>query len=449
MNASDSSPYQSGRGRDAVGHVPPTFANWAHKVFQLPSSSFSSSCIYLGPFQSANANSHSVEPCPARQSILLHNVTAIVNCTQDAPCCHPDLVEYCRVPIRDEVGADILPYLWGVTSFIHVHLSGQRKRMQPSTHEHEQPEQSQLQQNSSSSHPPQSVLVHCEMGVSRSTTVVLAYLIRYQNMTKEDAYKLVKNRRPQANPNVGFWKQLGEFEKMVQSGKGNASENINSVNEEYENESTLIYEWAKRSSATFITTVGDKNSIHLLHGGEKAQPNNKLSDGNTTTANFVGGEEQIQQDVFSQHSHLLLRSGILQNSNSSSSKTTKPMEKLLSGALDYVWSRGVLDVDLFWFVALVDFLERQSSDMFGGGGDGDTEPEDIMMLLSSSSTTIKSSGQKMNETNTSSKNKNYRDNINVRALIMDILKEGSAFRESWTGEVYENQIHRVKGVLLL
>ena len=52
------------------------------------------------------------------------------------------------------------------------------------------------------------VLVHCMMGVSRSTSFVLWYLMTEKHMTLSQAYNHVKQRRPIINPNNGFLTQL-------------------------------------------------------------------------------------------------------------------------------------------------------------------------------------------------------------------------------------------------
>ncbi|KAL4245857.1 hypothetical protein ABKN59_008805 [Abortiporus biennis] len=52
------------------------------------------------------------------------------------------------------------------------------------------------------------VLVHCLMGISRSATVVCAYLIATQSMHPTEALDYVMERRSIVCPNLGFRKQL-------------------------------------------------------------------------------------------------------------------------------------------------------------------------------------------------------------------------------------------------
>lgn len=59
------------------------------------------------------------------------------------------------------------------------------------------------------------VVVHCMAGVSRSTSIVLAYLVKYRNMTLREAFKLVRDRRSIVHPNVGFIRQLIDFEREI------------------------------------------------------------------------------------------------------------------------------------------------------------------------------------------------------------------------------------------
>lgn len=67
------------------------------------------------------------------------------------------------------------------------------------------------------------VLVHCQQGVSRSASIVIAYLIRYRNMSYEAASSLVRHKRACIKPNSGFVTALHEWEgawKGVGSGVG-------------------------------------------------------------------------------------------------------------------------------------------------------------------------------------------------------------------------------------
>lgn len=65
----------------------------------------------------------------------------------------------------------------------------------------------------SMSDPDSRILVHCASGISRSVSMVLAYLIsEHKDITNvDDALAFVRKNRPQANPNLGFRFQLDQF----------------------------------------------------------------------------------------------------------------------------------------------------------------------------------------------------------------------------------------------
>jgi dual specificity phosphatase 12 len=57
------------------------------------------------------------------------------------------------------------------------------------------------------------VLVHCDQGVSRSSTVIIAYLL-YSNTnlsTVDKAFNLVKSARSIIRPNPSFMEQLEQY----------------------------------------------------------------------------------------------------------------------------------------------------------------------------------------------------------------------------------------------
>ena len=58
-------------------------------------------------------------------------------------------------------------------------------------------------------------LVHCFAGMSRSVTVVSAYLMREHRMGAIGALKLVSRKRTQARPNAGFILQLVKYQTVL------------------------------------------------------------------------------------------------------------------------------------------------------------------------------------------------------------------------------------------
>lgn len=60
------------------------------------------------------------------------------------------------------------------------------------------------------------ILVHCLAGISRSPTIAIAYLMRVNSLPLQDAYNLVKQCRPQIDPNLSFMGQLMVYEKTLQ-----------------------------------------------------------------------------------------------------------------------------------------------------------------------------------------------------------------------------------------
>eukprot|EP00906_Rhabdomonas_costata_P015157 RCo021787 len=54
----------------------------------------------------------------------------------------------------------------------------------------------------------QQVLINCRMGISRSSSMVIAYLIQRMGHTYDSALELVRSKRPMVNPNPGFEQQL-------------------------------------------------------------------------------------------------------------------------------------------------------------------------------------------------------------------------------------------------
>ena len=60
------------------------------------------------------------------------------------------------------------------------------------------------------------VLVHCYAGMSRSVTVIIAYLMKYYHHTLESAFDFVKQRKQNISPNFSFMGQLFEYESDLE-----------------------------------------------------------------------------------------------------------------------------------------------------------------------------------------------------------------------------------------
>mmetsp|Transcript_28599 Transcript_28599/g.91153 ORF Transcript_28599/g.91153 Transcript_28599/m.91153 type:complete len:80 (-) Transcript_28599:90-329(-) len=61
------------------------------------------------------------------------------------------------------------------------------------------------------------VLVHCFAGRSRSSTIVISYLMKYHGMGVDEALKHCQARRAVVGPNIGFLMQLRELDRKLAS----------------------------------------------------------------------------------------------------------------------------------------------------------------------------------------------------------------------------------------
>ncbi len=136
--------------------------------------------LYLGSANNAN-----------NESEILHlRIDHIVNMAEEVEC-HDRIKEhiptenYLKLGIGDTIYDNIFPLLEESLSFIDKVKEKNGK-----------------------------VLVHCNMGISRSSTIVIAYLMKYYKLKYEDCYAWVRQWRSFANPNRAFVQQLKNFENM-------------------------------------------------------------------------------------------------------------------------------------------------------------------------------------------------------------------------------------------
>ena len=60
-----------------------------------------------------------------------------------------------------------------------------------------------------------SILVHCKIGVSRSASCVIAYLMKEYKLHIRQALEKVREQRPIVDPNEGFLRQLEEYNGIL------------------------------------------------------------------------------------------------------------------------------------------------------------------------------------------------------------------------------------------
>ena len=128
--------------------------------------------LYVGPFIIARSKSW----------LTRHKITHVVNATKSAPCVHENLA-YLRVPLDDLPDAPIADHFDACHAFISEALVGGG-----------------------------AVLVHCQMGKSRSATLAAAYVVKELGVSWRDALARVQRARPTAAPNTGFLKALRAYE---------------------------------------------------------------------------------------------------------------------------------------------------------------------------------------------------------------------------------------------
>ena len=63
------------------------------------------------------------------------------------------------------------------------------------------------------------VLVHCKMGMSRSASSVIAFIMKEYGMNNEEALEKVRNARPIIQPNEAFASQLVEYNGILHAKK--------------------------------------------------------------------------------------------------------------------------------------------------------------------------------------------------------------------------------------
>jgi protein phosphatase slingshot len=121
-----------------------------------------------------------------KQILLDYKINTIINVTDNIPNLFPELFTYHNIYIMDRLDQKISDYFNSTIKLLE-----------------------NIRKNNGK------VLVHCSAGKSRSATIVIAYIMKTQNMQFTEAYEFVKARRNVIDPNLGFIGQLIQFNKIL------------------------------------------------------------------------------------------------------------------------------------------------------------------------------------------------------------------------------------------
>ncbi|XP_072233591.1 dual specificity protein phosphatase 16 [Leuresthes tenuis] len=124
-----------------------------------------------------------------------NDIAYVLNASNTCP--KPDFIpesHFLRVPVNDSFCEKILPWLDRSVEFIEKAKASNAR-----------------------------VLVHCLAGISRSATIAIAYIMKRMDMSLDEAYRFVKEKRPTISPNFNFLGQLLDFEKKIKSPPGSES----------------------------------------------------------------------------------------------------------------------------------------------------------------------------------------------------------------------------------
>ena len=104
------------------------------------------------------------------------NISCILVCGSELECKFQNKFKYLKIDLNDHTEDSIIPYIDKCIQFIN---ENKNKR----------------------------IFIHCNAGISRSPSIIIAYLIKSLNYSFKDAFNLVKSKR-NIKPNEKFLQEL-------------------------------------------------------------------------------------------------------------------------------------------------------------------------------------------------------------------------------------------------
>jgi protein-tyrosine phosphatase len=115
-------------------------------------------------------------------------ITHIINTVIGVSPAFPNDFQYLHIELRDHTYEDIKTHFDKINKYIDNVLNNNGK-----------------------------IYIHCLCGISRSATIVSAYLMYKNNLSRNDAIDFIKSKRPIVNPNNGFKEQLDNYELEIKN----------------------------------------------------------------------------------------------------------------------------------------------------------------------------------------------------------------------------------------
>ncbi|KAG8451713.1 hypothetical protein GDO86_003779 [Hymenochirus boettgeri] len=196
---SDSPAVECAKVMAKICHNPVTVLKGGYELFSANYHFFRSQKVFWMPQEIDDFQPYPIEIIPGlfylgdqRQAWDRHirkdlKIRAHVNVSLDQEKEHiSEIHNELHVPVEDSCESDLLQYFFNSCQFIDAQMS----------------------QNST-------VLVSSKLGISRSSTVVMAYLMYHKQYSLKEAWMHVLKCKPNMRPNRGFVMQLSEWENRV------------------------------------------------------------------------------------------------------------------------------------------------------------------------------------------------------------------------------------------
>jgi len=190
--------------------------------------------------------------------LMQDRIDVIMNCTSTLKNVFPNKFQYKRFAVKDNFSdADLIFSMFQDATDFLQQMKREKKR----------------------------VFVHCAQGVSRSVTLVLAYMIADQKISFEKSLRIVRLHREQAQPNIAFSLKLRVWERQ-----------------QLQLPRTSVKDSIKQLSDVYWNTELEKDAISLIKANVMATKTSEEEFAETICQSFDWDEARIRAVYRALHS---------------------------------------------------------------------------------------------------------------------------------------------------